>query len=262
MHETGCIFSKKDIRDYKLNKKNIKVELPKAFKLEPPNVLDQGNVSSCVAHSVASLVESIYKKYLSVGWLYGNRNFDNFSKGMTIPDALKTAKQKGCVPRENFDVNEEVLDIIDLVEQNRSRLEPLALPYRIGAYARLDTAEEIKLALMKDIPVIFACTVKEDYLSMNEDYVINITNDKVACGHAMIIYGWNETGWLIQNSWGTDWGNNGRATLPYEYPIEEAYAISRYVAGKDSEIKKPKLYWLRELINILIKFIERIKNHG
>ncbi len=258
MHGTGCIFSKKDMRDYKLNKSNIKVKIPKEFKLEPPSVLDQGNVSSCVAHSTASTAESIYHDAFSTGWIYGNRNFDNFSKGMTISDALKTARQKGCVLRKEFNVNEEVLDIIDRVEQNRTRLEPLAEPYKIGAYARLDTAEDIKLALLKGIPVIFACTVKEDYLSMDENYVINITNDKIACGHAMIIYGWNETGWLIQNSWGEDWGNNGRAILPYEYPIEEAYAISKYVASKDAEIKKPKLYWLRELINTFIKLIERI----
>jgi len=258
MYNTGCIFSKRDIRDYKLNKSNVKVELPKDFRLEPPAVLDQGEVSSCVAHATIETVESIYNKRFSPGWIYGNRNFDNFSKGMTIPDALKTAKDKGCVLKVNFDVNEEVLGIIDKVEEHRDQLESVALPYKIGAYARLDNTEEIKLALLKGLPVIFACTVKEDYLSMNEEYVINITDDKIACGHAMIIYGWNETGWLIQNSWGTDWGNNGRAILPYEYPIEEAYAVSKYVASKDNEINKPKLYWLRELINYLIKIVERV----
>ena len=42
----------------------------------------------------------------------------------------------------------------------------------------------------------------------------------------ILVYGWNEYGFLIQNSWGKDWGNNGTAILPYEYSIDSAWAIS------------------------------------
>jgi hypothetical protein len=41
-------------------------------------------------------------------------------------------------------------------------------------------------------------------------------------GHAFVIVGYNEEGFIIQNSWGTDWGDNGRAILTYEDWIENA----------------------------------------
>ena len=35
-------------------------------------------------------------------------------------------------------------------------------------------------------------------------------------GHAFAIVGYNEVGFLVQNSWGTRWGRGGFATLPYD----------------------------------------------
>ena len=33
-------------------------------------------------------------------------------------------------------------------------------------------------------------------------------------GHAFAIVGYNEVGFLVQNSWGPEWGKGGFATLP------------------------------------------------
>ncbi len=35
-------------------------------------------------------------------------------------------------------------------------------------------------------------------------------------GHAVAIVGYNENGFIVQNSWGQDWGEKGFAHLPYE----------------------------------------------
>jgi len=40
-----------------------------------------------------------------------------------------------------------------------------------------------------------------------------------------MVYGWNSTGWLIQNSWGEEFGNEGRFILPFSYGLLEARAI-------------------------------------
>ncbi len=42
-------------------------------------------------------------------------------------------------------------------------------------------------------------------------------------GHAFLIAGYNDVGFLIQNSWGTVWGHNGYATLPYDDWLENGY---------------------------------------
>ena len=33
--------------------------------------------------------------------------------------------------------------------------------------------------------------------------------------HAILLVGWNSTGWIIKNSWGTNWGNNGFGIIPF-----------------------------------------------
>lgn len=256
MNFTGYIQSKRDFRDYRINKES-NTNFPKEFSLSPQTILSQGEVNSCVAHATASILERIYHDAFSVGWLYGNRNDDFYSVGMCMPDALKTARKYGCPKKKDFDVNEEAMEIFDKVNANRERLIPLAKPFKIGSYARLYTVEDIKTALMKGIPVIFAITIHEDNMPMDNDFVIQKSSEKIRGGHAMMMYGWNEKGWLIQNSWGKGWGNNGTAILPFDYELEEAYTVSKYEAGTD--IVKPKLYWLREIINLFIKLFNSWK---
>ena len=73
-------------------------------------------------------------------------------------------------------------------------------------------------------------------------------------GHAVVCYGWNETGLLIQNSWGAGWGIKGCFIIPYEYGFTEAWVIA-----KDPEIiVKPTAFWLRELLVAIGKFFERL----
>ena len=34
--------------------------------------------------------------------------------------------------------------------------------------------------------------------------------------HGVAIIGWNNKGFIIQNSWGDNWGNKGLTVLPYD----------------------------------------------
>jgi hypothetical protein len=42
-------------------------------------------------------------------------------------------------------------------------------------------------------------------------------------GHAFAIVGYNDVGFLVQNSWGAEWGKGGFATLPYDDWLKSAY---------------------------------------
>ena len=54
----------------------------------------------------------------------------------------------------------------------------------------------------------------------------------------MVLYGWDERGWKFQNSWSAFWGDGGRAVLPYDYHINEAYCVIDEFVG-DIDIRKP-----------------------
>ena len=72
----GCIPSKKDIRDYKLNKKVCHaVNLPEKFEVEHSAIKNQGGVGSCVAHSVSEILEQLADNEIkySTAWIYGYR---------------------------------------------------------------------------------------------------------------------------------------------------------------------------------------------
>jgi hypothetical protein len=250
----GCITSPKDKRNYRINMVSTQI-FPENFTLEPSIILNQGSVGSCVAHATTSAIYDIYNKQFSVGWVYGNRPSGYMGSGMYITDALKTALKIGCVLKKDFNYNVEMTEIYDKVQENYSTLEPLAIDYKIGKYAELFSDVEIKTALMKGLPVIAAITIKEDYLSMNENYIINITNGSSVGGHAILLYGWTKDGWLMQNSWGKSWGNNGTAILPYAYGIDESYTISQV----EEDISKPKYYQWKKLMQKLIDIFKNCK---
>lgn len=51
----------------------MNIELPINFKIEPKTIKDQGSISSCVAHSLSSFLESKNDVIYSTGWIYGYR---------------------------------------------------------------------------------------------------------------------------------------------------------------------------------------------
>jgi hypothetical protein len=60
-------------------------------------------------------------------------------------------------------------------------------------------------------------------------------------GHAFAFVGYNETGFVVQNSWGPKWGAGGFAVLPYEDWVEhgdDAWAAALGVPVKATEERK------------------------
>jgi C1A family cysteine protease len=64
------------------------------------------------------------------------------------------------------------------------------------------------------------------------------SNEALLGGHAVLCIGYDDATqrFLIRNSWGSDWGNKGNFTLPYEYLLnpdlsDDFWAI-KVVEGK------------------------------
>lgn len=159
----GSLPFRIDVRDYKLGVVCTAEMLPYEYELKRVKVKNQGSVGSCVAHSIAEVVEYHNReqenndKQMSVGFIYGNRrNSTNKSSGMYVREALANACKYGDVYQEDFPENEEVPNAINLFEQRFNSLKDKARPNRFSTYFRLTTAEEIKYAIMNYGPVVFA----------------------------------------------------------------------------------------------------------
>lgn len=252
MQSFGALPSKVDIRDY-VAQVTAEVDYPEEFELKMCSVKNQGSVGSCVAHSISEVVEYFNQNQegeyvrMSTGYIYGNRigmGWDG--EGMYTSDAIHNTVKYGTVPNELFDVNVEVPAAITRFSEKSFELAPSAFPNRFSSYFRLTSESAIKASLIKNGPVIFAIKWYSDYKVVNGLLVHDEANKAVSGHHCMVIYGWNKQGWKIQNSWGTSWGNQGRAVLPYATKLSEAYGVIDEIYTKSYEDKIQQLEKLNE----------------
>lgn len=231
-NKMGAMPPKIDVRDYKYQPAGvIQVEFPREFANWVPAVKNQGQVNSCVAHVAAELEEffnykerGTYEK-LSPGYVYGCR-YEYKGEGMYLRDALKTLKDKGVCELTELPYNKEVPEMINIFNQKEEY--ETDEPNKITTYFSIATNDvnKIKHSLMNCGPIMASVPWYEDFEVV--EGIINCPSNFIAPFgyHAILIYGWNEKGWLMQNSWGTNWGNNGRAVYPYNYPLAETWGIT------------------------------------
>lgn len=230
-HKLGAIFSPKDVRDYHLVASAMAASYPDSYAIENmPPVKNQGRVGSCVAHAISTVIEYHSRKYgdnnaeMSVGYIYGNRrNTTHTGEGMITRDAIANTCKYGDVTKDMFPLNSEVPEIIKKFEEDLEELYDYGRPQRFSSYFRINNDNEAKETLMKNNPIVMAMDWYDDVKAVNG--ILTTSMEKKTGGHCMVIYGWNEQGWLVQNSWGTSWGNKGNVIIPYDIPIKEKFGI-------------------------------------
>jgi hypothetical protein len=90
--------------------------------------------------------------------------------------------------------------------------------WKIADYCVSSTEEGIKQEIFNHGPVIVVIPVYRDFLIYKEGlYQVYPKNQRFPSGHAVKIIGWDvkegKNCWIIENSWGKDWGINGTACL-------------------------------------------------
>lgn len=245
----GAICSPKDVRDYK-GVCATTVFFPEEYECYVPAVKNQGSVGSCVAHSLAEVMEVFNHAQenkdvaMSTGYIYGNRkNSTHKGYGMIVRHALGAVVDNGTTTYKDFPYNIEVPDAINKFNESELELDYKAYPNRISSYYSIPSDDVLKAALMNGDAVIFVIPWFRDIRVV--DGVIQTEGDetKINGYHCMIIYGWNKDGWLIQNSWGTHWGKEGRAILPYTVVRSETWGIKDTISnmeGKKEWVQKAK----------------------
>ena len=239
----GVLFSPVDLRDFRVSSSAENIQLPATFILESKRIKDQGAVNSCVAHSLSSMLENKWKENFSVGFIYGYRPEGYYQgEGMYPREALKTLQKIGEVKEEDFPYNEEMQGIKHKVDEKLPLLEAEADDFKISAYARLYTINEIKSWLYtKEIAVTIA--IATEHLKKKKN-------------------NWNECGLIVQNSWGNHWGDKGFAILPYEYKIQEAWGVTLTEFQKENDVKKPAFNIIRKIIMIIIQALTKTFKGG
>ena len=169
-------------------------------------------------------------------------------KGGYINTALDYIKAKGVVDEQCFPYQADS----DTVKCDQVCPNP-TVRERIDGYCILFGEEDIKRDIMKNGPVVAATQVHIDFLTYKSGvYTKGEEVPRFSGFHAVKIIGWGveaEEGssrgnkyWLVQNSWGEDWGQNGVAKIAMGQELMfDSYAYSIKVrSDKPQEPKQEK----------------------
>lgn len=161
------------------------------------------------------------------------RRYDEFpgelDAGSSIRGALKGWFHHGVALEWDWPelamAEEPDLEDAEFIDLCRDR--PLGAFYRVNPY-RLD---DMQSAINELHAVCVSARVHQGWIHPlplergdRTAHVIARPVDAVALGgHAFALVGYDDIGFLVQNSWGTAWGKGGFATLPYEDWLDSAY---------------------------------------
>ena len=205
-------------------------------ELQP--IRDQGWQGSCVAQVGACMKEwqeyhdMKFNEHMSPQFIYNLRGHDD--SGMFARTLMKILYDIGSVPEYKYpyETNAAITE----------ELKHIASGFRIKGYAQVNTIDGLKSALSKSGPCYIAVPVYH-YEGQIWKPLPNLT--ELLGAHAMTIVGYDDKGFIIRNSWGEDWGDNGYVIFPYEHwgMQWEVWSTVDITDSSDDNISKWDSFW-------------------
>lgn len=189
-------------------------------------ILNQANCGSCVAFAsigvfetqinISSLIPNLNRK-LSPQFLFscgGGACDYGWQPDSAASFLAKTgATDEDCMPYSSGATGKDV-SCQTACSNAKSRTQKIA-NYQMPSRGSQNIAA-VKQALLKG-PVMTTLTVYSDFISYSSGVYKRTSNDALG-GHAISIIGYDDQtrSWIIRNSWGQDWGENGFAHVSYD----------------------------------------------
>lgn len=252
-------FEKANIYE-SLDPDDIRNPLPEATNLQryAPEVGNQGQQGSCVGWSSAYAARTILEAgrtgangeqiKFSPAFLYNQIGLQG-CQGSYLVRAMEFMTKQGSVPYDAFPYTDQ-----DCTQQPPNNLIQQASQFRMRGFNRLtrgDNTEEIDMRAIKEnlaqgAPVVIGMMVGESYMQnmMGKDAWYPEPGDASMMGfggHAQCVVGYDDKkyggSFLIMNSWGPQWGNNGFAWVRYpdfKTYVREAYGLEPMTKAGDA----------------------------
>ncbi|MBL8019135.1 MAG: hypothetical protein JNM27_05685 [Leptospirales bacterium] len=237
-------------------------QLPPKVDLRPKftDIEAQGNTNSCTANAVAGAYEYVLKNHLGddaydVSRLfvyYNARELDeNYrpieDSGSMIGLAVKGLAEYGVCSEETWPFEESEVNS----EPPEEAYEE-AKKFLIEEYAVVPTdLFSWKHCLAEGYPIVFGLELYNSFDHHRKPGLVpEPTSTEVSreehAGHAMVCVGYSDKDqvFIVRNSWGTNWGDNGYCYIPYKYVMNSKYndGDSWYIRRVD-ELKLTEALW-------------------
>lgn len=204
-------------------------------------VRDQGREGACSGFATAALKEvdcavwgggtTPLGAYLSPAYLYGRTRMMEGTfpddSGCTLADELSTLYQYGVCPESFLPYAQ------DASEAPSPDCDVAALPYRCGPPLPVDFSDRnnVKRALSVARAVAIGFQVPQSFEETGADGLVpdERPGEGLLGGHAVLVVGYDDTGWIVRNSWSEGWARKGYCTMKYGY---EALWMEAWVGGR------------------------------
>ncbi|NBO37873.1 hypothetical protein EBU99_04740 [bacterium] len=234
---TGASLS--DVRvdgDYGKKTKVLEDALPERLDWRAMNgkdyvtpVKNQGRCGSCVAFSSASTFETqmnIATDSLAHAWTFSPQHLFSCGGaacdfGWFVASAMdfmvgQGLPEEACFPYKSGAMGEDMECKQSCSDSKvRSTKATLRVRSRMIVGASID---DVKKALLGG-PVVTTMRVYDDFM-LYKGGVYRHAKGGIVGGHAVMIIGWDnaDEAWIVRNSWGTDWGEQGDFRISWSDP--------------------------------------------
>ena len=216
-----------------------------------PHAYDQGNEGSCTGHGTACAIyvsehvtDYKWKEYKpSPQFIYYNARLMEgtvaIDCGATIRDAIKGVNIFGVVPEDsNVLWSEPYLTWAYAIPPTPLMYADATLHKALKYSAVAQTREAICAAIVNKLAIVIGISVYESFESteVKQTGVVPMpgTCEQLLGGHCLCVVGYDlDKDWaIVQNSWGKDWGIQGRCYIPFEYLCDPDLAGDFWVIEK------------------------------
>jgi len=203
-----------------------------------PDILDQGTEGACTGFALAAVINFLLhkrklKRRISPRMIYElARRYDEWPgesySGSSARGAMKGWERHGVCTQKLWPDEMHGANNFDQQRADEATLTPG------GAYYRVDFRQVRHVhAAIHEVGIVYATlmvhagwgqpgpstvSIKTGAGSKSQKLKIPVIQRQGHAdgGHAIALVGYTSQGFIIQNSWGTRWGKNGFALLPYE----------------------------------------------
>lgn len=202
-----------DSRDIVIEDILIPEEFPKSIDLrdQMPVVWDQGINGPCSAYVAAAIKMWQEKKdyglseQLSTHFVY-NLRYDTNVHGMTPRNTMQILRKHGIPTAKSYRRKK-----MKLISKIPNWVLEEAINHRILGYAKVNSIDGLKKSIHTNGPAYMSMKVYNE----STEFWKKFNGDKLLGGHAVTIVGYNKEGFIIRNSWGRSWNNDGHTIYPY-----------------------------------------------
>ncbi len=222
----------RDINFLALDGMKIFTTLPPHVDLRAhcPDVYDQGQLGSCTANAIAFLCEYDWIKEKKADPFVPSRLFIYYNEremegsvdydaGAMIRDGIKTLNTEGFCPEVAW-----AYDIAAFAKHPPQEAYDLALKEQVRDYGYVNqNIDVMRSVLAVGFPIAIGFTVYQSFMSREVAKYGHVPmpakGERVLGGHAVAIVGYDDAKklWIVRNSWGKSWGDQGYFYMPYAY---------------------------------------------